>query len=457
MPSDHLAIHQIDLEDIHGETSIAIPELGIPRVVIIGGGFAGIELVKALADDHIQIVMFDRHNYHTFQPLLYQVATAGLEPDSIAGPIRKLFKDTPNFHFRFGLVNHIHPEKNTIATSIGELRYDYLVIANGTRTNYFGNQKMAELVFPLKQLHQALDLRSNILQNLEKALLVKDKDEQQSLMDIVIVGGGPTGVEVAGALGELKLHVLPKDYPELDFRQMDIHLIDGGPRLLGTMSDNAGRHAYDYLTKRFKVNVFLNTTVTDYDGREVTLSNGRKLYAQTVVWAAGVVGNLIDGLPEEVIVPRVNRIIVNEFNQVQGFNNVFALGDIGCMITEALPNGHPQLAPVAMQQGRLLAKNLQRLISKKPLKPFKYLDKGSMATIGRNRAVVDVGKFKFQGWIAWFVWMFVHLLYIIGFRSKIVVMLNWFWNYFTYDRATRLIVRPYVKEKLEKIPTNAVR
>lgn len=448
MPTeDLLKHHQQDLAALHGETSIAVPEVHIPRVVIIGGGFAGVEIVKALAGKDVQIVMFDRHNFHTFQPLLYQVATAGLEPDSIAGPLRKLFKNTPNFHFRFGVVKHISPEKNTIETSIGELRYDYLVIANGTKTNYFGNEKIAQFVFPLKQLHQALDLRSHILQNFEKALLVKDIDEQQSLIDVVIIGGGPTGVEVAGALGELKLHVLPNDYPELDFRQMDIHLIEGSNRLLGSMSEISGQKAYEYLTENFKVHVWLNTKLEDYDGRELTLSNGRKLLSRTVVWAAGVTGNLIEGLPAETIT-KGNRILVDEFNRVNGFENIFAVGDISCMPTKEHPGGLPQLAPVAMQQGRLLAKNLRQLIRKRAMKPFTYTDKGSMATVGRNRAVVEMPGFRFQGLFAWFVWMFVHLLFIIGFRSKIVVVMNWFWNYFTYDRATRLIVRPFVKEKM---------
>lgn len=432
---------------IHGESSISIPELNRPRVVIIGGGFGGIELAKNLIHKDIQVVMFDRYNYHTFQPLLYQVATAGLDPSAIAGPLRKIFEGKENFFFRLGRVKNINPEKNTIETSIGELSYDFLVIACGTKTNYFGNATLAKLVFPMKQLPEALDLRTHILQNIEKALLVKDRDEQQSLIDFVVVGGGPTGVEVAGALGELKLHVLPNDHPELDFRQMDIHLIEGAGRLLNGMSEKASEKAYDYL-KDFDVNVWLNTTVKDYDGREVTLSNGKKILSRTVVWAAGVTGSLIDGLSPDCIV-RGNRLKVDQTNKVVGYENIFAIGDIASMISEETPNGHPQVAPVAMQQGQLLAKNLRNLIlkRKKEFKTFKYHDKGSMATIGRNRAVVDLPFIKFQGFFAWFVWLFVHLMSIVGFRNRIMILLSWIWNYFTYDRATRLILKPFSKGK----------
>lgn len=435
---------------IHGAVAMHIPELNIPRVVIIGGGFAGLNLAKRLLGKGVQIVMLDRYNYHTFQPLLYQVATAGLEPDSIAGPLRKLFKEEDNFFFRLALVQKIIPESNTIETSIGNLTYDYLVIATGAKTNYFGNEKIANLVFPMKQLPQALDLRSHILQNFEKATLVKDYDEKQSLMDFVIVGGGPTGVELAGALGELKLHVLPLDYPELDFRQMDIHLIDGNDRLLKGMSEVASKKAFKYL-ERFSVNVWLNTTVTDYDGREVTLSNGKKIITRTVIWAAGIIGNLIEGIPKEAIT-RGNRILTNEYNQVIGFENIFAIGDIAFTKSEKYPNGHPQVAQVAIQQGKILAKNLVSMIKKKgKMKPFEYKDLGSMATVGRNRAVVDLPKWKFQGMFAWFVWLFVHLIAIVGFRNKIIILLNWFWNYFTYDRATRLIIRPFFREKMQNM------
>ncbi len=425
---------------------ISIPDNGKPRVVIIGGGFGGIELAKRLKGKGLQIVMFDRNNYHTFQPLLYQVATAGLEPDSIAGPLRKLFDDHDEneFFFRLGTVDQISPESNMIETSIGRLRYDYLVIANGSRTNFFGNKELYNKAFPLKQVPHALDLRSHILQNFEKAVLINNEQEKKGLMTFVIVGGGPTGVELSGAFGELRAHVLPKDYPELDFSKMKIYLVEGSPKLLGTMSEQSSRKALDYV-RNFGVDVLLNTVVKDYDGEVVTLSTGEKMPAQTVIWAAGVIGNLIEGLNPSVAT-RNSRIKVDEFNRVEGYNNIFAIGDIAAMATNEFPQGHPMVAPVAIQQGKLLSKNLVNYIQGKDMKPFKYNDKGSMATIGRNRAVVDLPSgIKFQGLFAWFVWMFVHLMSIVGFRAKAVVLANWIWNYFTYDRGTRLIIRPYVK------------
>jgi NADH dehydrogenase len=422
---------------------ITIPQTGQPRVVIIGGGFAGIEIARGLKNKDVQVVMFDRHNYHTFQPLLYQVATAGLEPDSIAGPLRKLFDDHKNFYFRLGTVDLINPQSKTIETSIGYLNYDYLIIANGSRTNFFGDQELYDKAFPLKQVPHALDLRSHILQNYEKAVLVNDPVERQSLMNVVIVGGGPTGVELSGAMGELKMHVLPKDYPELNFDDMNIYLIEGSPKLLGSMSEESSRKALDYV-KKFHVTVMLNTIVKKYDGEVATLSDGSTIRTQTLVWAAGVLGNLIKGIDLHAIV-KGNRIKVDEFNRVAGHKDIFAVGDIAFMPTPEWPNGHPMVAPAAMQQGKLLAKNLINYIEGKEMHPFKYKDKGSMATIGRNRAVVDLGKIRFQGLFAWFVWMFVHLISIIGFRSKAVVLSNWIWNYFTYDRSTRLIIRPYIK------------
>lgn len=421
-----------------------IPQTQKKRVVIIGGGFAGIQIAKGLKGHGFQVVLLDRNNYHTFQPLLYQVATAGLEPDSIAGALRQLFNNYPDFYFRMAKVTEIQPEEQKINTLIGDLYYDYLVIANGSKTNYFGNQEMFNLTFPLKQIPQALNLRSQMLQNFEQTVLTRDPLEKDKLTNFVVVGGGPTGVEVSGALGELKKHVLPKDYPDIDFNIMNLHLVDAGPRLLAGMSEKASAKALKYLDA-FDVKVKLNTFVKNYDGEAVTLSDGTVIPAKTVVWAAGVKGNIIDGIPESSL--ERGRILVDDFSAVKGIKNMFALGDIAFMKTDRYPNGQPMLAPVAIQQGKLLARNLIRQSKNEAMKPFDYVDKGSMATVGRNKAVVDMPKFTFGGFPAWLVWMFVHLLSIIGFRNRLVVFSNWVWNYFTYDRGTRLIIRTFVRNK----------
>lgn len=426
------------------EFSIRIPETTKPRVVLIGGGFGGIEFAKLLSETDYQLVLFDRHNYHTFQPLLYQVATAGLEPDSIAAPLRQLFDNKKNFYFRMALVNEIIPEENTIVTSIGRLKYDLLIIAVGTKTNYFGNQELIKKSFPLKQVPQALDLRSYILQNFEKAVLVNNPPDLDGLMNYAVVGGGPTGVELAGALSELRKHILPRDYPELDFKQMNIYLLEGSPKLLGAMSEKSSRQAMKYL-QEMGVTIHVNAVVQSYDGKTVFLKNGSTLTSNTLIWAAGVTGNVIPGLTKATIV-RGNRLKVDAFNKVDGYDNIYALGDIAAIVTEETPQGHAMMAPPAMQEGRHLARNFNKTARNKPVKPFKYFDKGTMATVGRNRAVVDMPNgIHFGGFIAWLAWMFVHLMYLIGFRSKFVVFLNWMWSYFTFDKGTRLIVRPYVK------------
>jgi NADH dehydrogenase len=430
------------------DIDIQIPRTDKPRLVIIGGGFAGVNILKYIDYKRYQIVMLDRHNYHTFQPLLYQVATAGLEPGSIAGPLRHILEERDEVYFRMALVSRINPEQRTVSTPIGELKYDYLIIANGSRTNYFGKDEHFVDSLPLKQIPQALNLRSHILQNFEKAVNTLDNYELKSLLNVVIVGGGPTGVELAGALAELRNHVLPKDYPEINFRQMQIYLVEGTGRLLNGMSDKSGRLAFKYL-KDFEVNVLLNTMVNSYEGRNVELSNGEKIASQTLIWAAGVTGNVIPGLPQEVI--DRDRILVDEYNRVQGQEHIFALGDIAKMTTDDYPKGHPMVAPVAIQQGELLAKNLNRMAKNQPLKPFKYFNKGTMATIGRNRAVVDMPNgWSFGGFMAWLTWMFVHLLYLVGFRNKWTVFNNWIWNYFTYDRGIRLIIRPFNQEEKKK-------
>ena len=394
-----------------------------------------------------QIVLLDRHNYHTFQPLLYQVATAGLEPDSIAGALRHLFEKHKDFYFRMARVTGIDLEGNKISTLVGDLSYDMLVISNGSKTNYFGDQKMYDRTFPMKQIPQALNLRSHMLQNFEQTVMSPDPEEQNRLTNFVVVGGGPTGVEVAGALGELKKHVLPKDYPDIDFDIMKLHLVDAGPRLLSGMSEKSGQKAMQYL-KGFGVDVRMNTRLEDYDGRDVTLTDGTVIPAKTVIWAAGVTGNLIDGLPREVI--DRGRVSVNEFNQVKGYADVYALGDIAAMCTEENPKGYPMVAPVAIQQALNVARNLKRALKQQTPVKFKYKDKGSMATVGRNKAVVDMPKLHFGGLFAWLVWMFVHLMSIVGFRNRIVILSNWIWSYMTYDRGTRLIIRTFLRNKQYK-------
>lgn len=425
--------------------SVYIPITNKPRVVIIGGGFAGIRLAKGLKDKDIQVVMLDRHNYHTFQPLLYQVATAGLEPDSIAGPLRKTVKMQTNFYFRMAKVTRVNPERKTISTIVGELHYDYLVMACGTITNFFGNKAIEELSFPIKQIPQSLDLRTHILQNFEKAVMTGEGPEMEGLMNFVIVGGGPTGVEVAGALSELRKNVLPQDYPELDFKNMKIYLVEGLDRLLNGMSEKSGKKAEKYL-KHFGVDVKLGKLVESYDGKIVYFNDGSIIKSDTLIWAAGVKGNALEGISNEAI--EKDRFVVDRYSRVKGYDDIFAVGDVALMVTDKYPKGHPQLAPVAIQQGKLLAKNLKNLIARKEMKPFEYLDKGSMATVGRNKAIVDLptGQ-QVSGFIAWVIWMFVHLFSIIGFRNKLVVFSNWAWSYFTYDRGIRLIIRPFIKQE----------
>ena len=422
---------------INQQTRIA--DLGAPRIIVIGGGFGGLEVVRSLKHAKAQVVLFDRYNHHTFQPLLYQVATSGLETSSIVFPLRKRFSYRPNFYFRLGEVTHIKPEENLIETSIGQMHYDYLVVATGASTNFYGMLDVEKNSMAMKTIEDAIQLRNRILRNMEKALLTDDYELMNSMMDYVIVGGGPTGVELAGALSELKHNVFPKDYNELDLSHMDINLIEAGPRLLNGMSEKAGAKALEYL-QRMGVKVKLNCAVKSYDGYTVELNTGDKIITRLLIWAAGVKGNPIDGLKPENIT-RANRVQVDAFNRVKGFNNIFAIGDVAVMEGDGgFPKGHPQTAPPAMQQGRLVAKNIQRLMNEKPMKPFRYIDRGSMATVGRNKAVVDIKKFKTQGFFAWYIWMFVHLMSITGFRNKVFTFFSWVWSYWSYDRSNRLII-----------------
>lgn len=421
-----------------------VPPTNRKRIVIVGGGFGGIALAKALRKHPFQVVLIDKHNYHTFQPLLYQVATGGLEPDSIAFPLRKIFAGQRNFIFRMAEVEKVDTALQSIHTNIGAIHYDYLVVATGTKSSFFGMQNVQAHSMGLKSVPEALNFRSLILQQFEEALNQLDPYTRQGLMQFVVVGGGPTGVEMAGALAELKRHVMPHDYPELDTRQMEIHLIEAGERLLAGMQPKSSEEALKAL-EAMDVNVWLNTRVKDYDGHTIITADGKEFRSTQVLWAAGVEGCLIPGFSEEVIA-KGNRMKVDLYNRLSGQENIFVIGDLAYMPTEDYLSGHPQIAPVAIQQAKNLARNLA-LANKARWTPFEYVDKGAMATVGRNKAVVDFGNIHIKGFVAWLAWMGVHLLFLMGFRNKLVVFINWLWSYITYDKGARLIIRPFVKNK----------
>ena len=431
-----------------------IDDLGKPRVVIVGGGFAGLELAKALAPAAVQVVLIDKQNYHTFQPLLYQVATAGLDADSIVSPFRKILSEQENFYFRLAEVQAVDPTAKVVETSIGRVRYDYLVIATGAEPNYFGDAQMAKNAINIKSVEDAIELRNTVLSNFEQALQLGDLEQLNSLLDFVIVGGGPTGVELAGALSELRTHVFPKDYRELDFKEMDIHLVQSGPVLLKGMSAHASQQALKSL-ESFGVQVWLEARVKSYDGFTVTLSTGQQLITRTLIWAAGVTGAPIAGLSPECLLPG-NRYCVDEYSRVLGHDHIFAIGDIAAMRGPAYPEGHPMVAQPALQQGRLLGQNIARLLAKQALHPFDYHDKGAMATIGRNHAVADViffGKeYHLSGLVAWLAWSFIHVISLVGFRNRLSVFFSWGWNYFTQDKGLRYILgktrKPLVEQEV---------
>ena len=417
-----------------------IPQTDQKRVVIIGAGFGGLQLAQSLADNaDFQVVLIDKNNYHQFQPLFYQVATAGIEASAISFPLRLAFHNHSNIHVRVASVTKIISEQNSIETDLGSIPYDYLVMAIGADTNFFGNQNIAEKALPMKSVGEALGIRNRLLESFEKALVSDNEEDRAGLLNIVVVGGGPTGVEMSGTLSEMKKHVLPKDYPELNFDLMQIYLVESGSELLGPMSKNAQVKSKEYL-EQLGVNVMLNIRVSDFDGQYAYFSDGSKIRTNNLVWAAGVKANAIDGINPSIIM-RGGRLKVNEYSQLDGYQNIFALGDVALMTEEKFPNGHPQVAQPAIQQGKLLAKNLVNLIRGNQLKPFKYSDLGSMATVGRNLAVVDLPFWKFQGFFAWLTWMFVHLMAIVGVKNKLLIFINWLWNYVTYDQSLRLIIR----------------
>jgi NADH dehydrogenase len=417
-----------------------IPDTTQKRIVVIGAGFAGLKLVRALRRSELQIVLIDRNNFHQFQPLFYQVATAGLEPSAISFPLRKIFQKQSNLHIRLTDVVHINADEKLVQTTLGDVSYDYLVVATGANTNFFGMKPIADAALPMKTVGEALNLRNSILKNYEAALTSDDPVEIESLLNTVIVGGGPTGVELAGALAEMRTYVLPKDYPELNFREMKIYLVEASATLLSSMSASSSEKAARFLEK-LGVNILTGIQVTGYENDKVLLHNGEHLKAHTLIWAAGIRGEAPEGL-SGVYTGRGNRLIVDEYNRIKGLDSAFAIGDIALVESATTLNGHSQVAQVAIQQAANLAKNLKRALNQQELKPFRYFDKGSMATIGRNKAVVDLPFWSFQGFFAWLVWMFVHLMSIVGVKNRMLIFINWLWNYMTYDQSLRLIMKP---------------
>ena len=433
--------------------SFNIAKTNAKRVVIVGGGFGGLKLANALRKTGMQVVLVDKNNFHQFPPLIYQVASSGIEPTSISFPFRKIFRKRKNFYFRMAEARSIFPDKKILQTSIGKIEYDYLVLAAGTTTNFFGNKHLEEEAMPMKTLPEAMGLRNALLGNLERSITCATEQERNELQNIVIVGGGATGVEIAGVLSEMKKYVLPADYPDMDSSQLNIFLIEAAGRLLGGMSPESSAAAEQFL-RNMGVNVCLHKKVTDYRDHKVIFEDGMEIPTRTFIWVSGVKAVSIGNIPAECM-GRGGRLKVDAYNRVEGLKDVFAIGD-QCIMTadKDYPYGHPQLAQVAIQQGKLLAENLKRIEKKKPLKAFHYKNLGSMATVGRNRAVAEFKKVKTQGWIAWILWLVVHLRSILGVRNRISVMLNWMYNYFTYDQSLRIIIyarkAKEVKEREER-------
>lgn len=414
------------------------------KIVIVGGGFAGINLAKELTNvPEIEVILVDKNNYNFFPPLIYQVATAFLEPSSISYPFRKFFAGKKNLRFRLAEVLRVNPEQNTVILDDGELTYDYLVFATGAETSFFGMKNVQKNAIPMKTLNDSIEMRNKLLQNMEQAVITKNIRERRKYLTIVVAGGGPTGVEVSGMLSEMRNGVLRKEYPELSTSASKIYLVDGGNALLSPMSEASQKDTYDALTK-MGVTVLLNTRVTDYKDDLVYFANGETIPTKNLIWAAGITAKKFEGLPDECY-GRGQRMITDAYNQVNLTHNIFAIGDTSIMMTdENFPNGHPQVAQVAIQQGKNLAKNFINILRNKPLEAFKYKDKGSMAIIGKNKAVVDLPKPKlhFKGFFAWMVWLFIHLISLITYRNRINTFYNWMVAYFAKDQSYRMIIRP---------------
>ncbi len=416
------------------------------RVIILGAGFAGLQLARRISNTGYDITLIDQYNFHQFQPLFYQVATGRLEPSSISFPLRKIFQKKKHIHVRISAIKHVDLVQQRIVTQDCTYPYDYLVIATGCTTNFFGNSNIAQHAYTMKSTTESIALRNRILLNFEAALSCDERD-LESLMNIVIAGGGPTGVELAGSLIELKKNILPRDYPDMDFSRLNIHLVEGQASTLANMSEISQKKSQQYL-KEMGVQLWMNTLVQDYDGQTVSFKDGRSIATRTLIWTAGVMGNVPEGIPKEMLV-RGNRIQVDDCNRLPGHRNVFALGDIAYMETESWPKGHPQLANVAINQAKNLAGNFKRLIRTNDdttLRPFTYKNPGTMATIGKRKAVVDLPGFRFQGLFAWLVWMFLHLMLIVSVKNRLFIFINWAISYFTNDTTLRLILLPTRKQ-----------
>ena len=416
------------------------------KIIVIGGGFAGLQFAKKLNGNRTKkLVMIDKANHHMFQPLFYQVACGRIEPSNISFPFRKIFQSSKNIQFRMTEVKQIIPSENKIITENHVFHYDKLVIATGCKTNFFGNQKMENLAFGMKNTHEAISIRNHVLLTFEKLIIEKSRSDDGN-WNIVIVGSGPTGVELAGAFAEMKREILPRDYPRMNFDDLEIILVSSTEKPLAVMSEESQEKSEQYL-KDLGVRFISNDIVTDYDGDRVYLSSGNVIPSNNVIWAAGVTGNIIEGLTENSI--KNNRYIVDRYNKIVGFDDIYAIGDIAYMETPKYPNGHPQVANVAINQGKNLAKNFLKK-SENEWQPYEYDDKGSMATIGKHRAVVDLPKFKFQGIFAWYFWMFLHLMLILSVRNKLAIFFNWMWSYINRDSSLRLIIIPNKKNKTEQ-------
>lgn len=438
--------------------NLNIPHTDKKRVVIVGGGFAGLNLAKKLRKcNQYQVVLIDRNNYHLFKPLLYQVASAGLDPSDVSFPFRKVFRAKKNIFFRMGRMLAVHPEQNRLETSNGSIHYDYLVIATGCVPNFFGIKDIEKYAWPMADVRDSLRIRNTMFYNLERAMIAPTDTDRQTMLNIVIVGGGASGVEIAGAMAEMRRYIVPKDYPGVDIALMHIYLIEGRDRLLANMSSKTSAGCLQVLKEK-GVEVLLGISVTDYRDNQVYCSDGRVIRTANLIWTSGVKSEVIRGIENSQKEHR-GRILTDSYNRIKGFENIFAIGDVAFVDDPLYPAGYPQLARVAISQGQRLAANLIALANDRPMKPYRYVPIGVLATVGRNRAFVEWGKLYLEGFWAWMVWSVIHILFLIGVQSKIKVFTGWIWNYFGKDLPVRLIIGdtpPYDLNKIKETDTNNI-